>query len=625
MRKEGLTDPSDLFARVFDAMPDGVVVVDGGGLITQVNRQMELLSGYPREELRGKPIEVLVPAPYRGAHETDRSHYTLAPARRAMGTNLDIHMRRKDRTEFPADISLSPVETDTGVMVVAAVRDISERRAAESALRAEQERFRQVVETVRDYAIFMLDPGGRVTTWNRGAAAINGYTGEEIVGQSFAVFYPPEDIAAGKPGRQLEQAAEEGRVEGAGWRVRKDGSRFWAYVVITPIFDESSALTGFSKITRDASRERRERERIEGLLAISDAILSGQELGTILVLIAARARSLVEGATGTVAIPAPDGDEYVIEVAEGHAADRLRGRRLPLGGSLTAQVLRSHSAVLVEDLSTDLRSYTAVAEPVGHGPGILLPLFVSGHDFGTLCIINARGGRRFTEEDLEQLQVFAAQASVALEHARLQQELQRLALVEDRERIGRELHDGAVQALFAVGMSLQAAEALTPDPNLRHRLDESVKQIDQVIQDLRNYIFGLRPGILADRELEQALRKLAADFEEEAGVTTVVDVDLRLSAELSNHAGDLVQVASEALSNVARHAGAMTCRLTLHREDGSAVLEVEDDGRGFDPRAPSLGQGLRNFRERAAALGGEVSISSQAGEGTTVQVRIPTR
>jgi PAS domain S-box-containing protein len=131
-------------------------------------------------------------------------------------------------------------------------------------LQASEERFRLLVDSVRDYAIFMLDPRGYVSSWNRGAQRIKGYTADEIVGRHFSVFYPPEDIVAGKTKMELEVAASEGRFEDEGWRIRKDGSRFWATVVITALRDEDGTLVGFGKVTRDLTeRVRAEQERVQ--------------------------------------------------------------------------------------------------------------------------------------------------------------------------------------------------------------------------------------------------------------------------------------------------------------------------------------------------------------------------
>jgi signal transduction histidine kinase len=150
-----------------------------------------------------------------------------------------------------------------------------------------------------------------------------------------------------------------------------------------------------------------------------------------------------------------------------------------------------------------------------------------------------------------------------------------------------------------------------------------VGEIDRVIRDLRNYIFGLRPGILADRQLGEALRHLATEFEQRSGVVTAVGIDEGVVAELSSSAADVVQVARETLSNVGRHADAQTCRLSLYREGDRAVLEVDDDGVGFDPESAPRGDGLSNIERRATDLGAATEISSVLGEGTLFRFLIP--
>jgi signal transduction histidine kinase len=151
----------------------------------------------------------------------------------------------------------------------------------------------------------------------------------------------------------------------------------------------------------------------------------------------------------------------------------------------------------------------------------------------------------------------------------------------------------------------------------------TVGQIDEVIRDLRNYIFGLRPGLAADRHLGRALRELGEQLEQQHGVACAVDVDQAVAARLAGQAADIVQMAREALSNVGRHAHAATCRLAVRGEPGFAVLEIEDDGRGFVPGDGNEGWGLGNLRERAAGMGGSLDMASVPGEGTTVRLRIP--
>jgi PAS domain S-box-containing protein len=175
---------------------------------------------------------------------------------------------RKDGTLFWANVVITTIRNESGVLVGFAklTRDLTERRQAEEQLRQSEARLRLLIGSIRDYAIFMLDPDGRVATWNRGAEDINGYRPDEIIGRHFSIFYPPAEVASGKCERELAIAATAGRFEEEDWRLRKDGSRFWAGVVISAIRDEQQTLLGYAKITRDLT-ERRQLEEERLLLA----------------------------------------------------------------------------------------------------------------------------------------------------------------------------------------------------------------------------------------------------------------------------------------------------------------------------------------------------------------------
>ena len=202
--------------------------------------------------------------------------------------------------------------------------------------------------------------------------------------------------------------------------------------------------------------------------------------------------------------------------------------------------------------------------------------------------------------------------------------LERIAIDHERARISQDLHDGAVQAIFAVGMGLQAVSRATDNDLLRIRLRSEARALDGVIDDLRSYVFGLVPGVLSDRDLPAALTHLGQTFSSSTGVACEVVVDDSVAADLEAGAGPVVQMASEALSNIARHAQASTVKLTLVRAGADAVFEVRDDGRGFDPaEVATRGHGLRNFVARAESLGGQLQLDSAVGKGTVVSVTIP--
>jgi signal transduction histidine kinase len=362
--------------------------------------------------------------------------------------------------------------------------------------------------------------------------------------------------------------------------------------------------------------------RLEAVREIATAILAGTNPDQVLGLVAHHARELVGADLATLAVPAGPG-ELVVGAADGVHAGELAGTMFPIEGSVSGEVIRTGKTVVLADATGDRRVWQPALRAGGIGPALFAPLPVRGSVLGTLLVANAAGGRPFGAGDIQLTETFAQQAAVAVEHARLQHELDRLAVLEDRERIAKELHDGVIQALFAVGLGLQGSAALARDPDLQRRIGGAVEELDRVIGDLRNYIFGLRPGILADRQLDQALRRLGEELEQKTGVVTVVEVDPTAAAALAETAAEVVQLAREALSNVSRHAQATTCRVSLYRDGAAVVLEVDDDGRGFDPaRTPPSGQGLRNLGARAEALGGDVEIDSRSGEGTRVRVQL---
>lgn len=250
------------FYGLLESAPDAMLLIDDAGRIALVNSQAERLFGYARADLLGRPVEMLVPERSRGRHPALREGYAAEPRFRAMGEGRELSGLRRDGTEFPVEISLSPLAAGADRHVICAVRDVTPRRLAEEAVRATQERFRLLVEGVRDYAIYMLDTGGHVLSWNVGAERILGYAADEIVGRHFAVFYPPDVVARGWPAEELRRATADGRVEDEGERVRKDGTRLWANVVITALRDESGRLRGFGKVIRDLTERKRHEQAL---------------------------------------------------------------------------------------------------------------------------------------------------------------------------------------------------------------------------------------------------------------------------------------------------------------------------------------------------------------------------
>jgi signal transduction histidine kinase len=367
------------------------------------------------------------------------------------------------------------------------------------------------------------------------------------------------------------------------------------------------------------------------LIEAGMVLASELSLGAVLQRIVELAVDLTGARYGALGVLSPDGRSIQDFLTVGITPkERAALGDPPTGHGLLGALTREARPLRIPDIGADPRS---VGFPPKHPPMTSLlgaRIIGRGTVFGNIYLTDKQGAEMFDEEDERILVVLATQAAIAVENARLYdeterngRELQRLQVIEERERIGKELHDGVIQSLFAVGMSLQGLASSTVDAEVAGRLEAAVEDVDGAIRDLRNYIFGLRPGILADRQLDQALKEMATEFGARTGVVTVVDVDGEVASLLASRAGDVVQLAREALSNVSRHAEATTCRISLRRGDGGVVLEIDDDGRGFDMETTSWGMGLRNLRERAESLGGVLEVDSTSGEGTTVRATLP--
>jgi PAS domain S-box-containing protein len=353
-------ESGDLYRLLVDRVQDyAIFALDTRGYILTWNAGAERLKGYTAKEAVGRHFSIFY-LPEDLA--TDKPGRELEEATETGRAEDEGWRLRKDGTVFWASIIITALRDDDGTLLGFAkvTRDLTERRKAEEQLRESEERFRLIVESVRDYAIFMLDPTGYIATWNVGAQRIKGYSASEIIGKHFSVFYPPEDVAAGKTEMELEVATRTGEYAEEGWRVRKDGSRFWARVVITAMRTPNGRLAGFAKVTRDLSDRQaievltRRSEEAETANRMKSEFLAAMshELRTPLNAIGGYTQLLQMGLSGPVT-PAQQDHLGRIQHSQEHLLgiinDILNFSRIEAG-----QVVYDIGPVMVRDMMTDV-------------------------------------------------------------------------------------------------------------------------------------------------------------------------------------------------------------------------------------------------------------------------------
>ena len=370
------------------------------------------------------------------------------------------------------------------------------------------------------------------------------------------------------------------------------------------------------------------RRREQWLAASSDltrSLLSGTDPDQVLYKVASTVRALSGADLVTLAVPFEGGDELVIEAADGEGAEQVHGLVLP-ATTLAAEVYRSNERITSSALSDEPQAGGGSAGKIGLGPGFLLPLGGGEHVLGVLQAANLTGGTEFSEATMAMISSFADQAALALEIAEHRREADHLLVLSDRDRIARDLHDLAIQRLFASGLTLNSVLGRISDrPQVAERVQRVVDDLDDTIKTVRGTIYALRERDRADSR--GGLRgRLLAETDQAAAVlgftpalrmTGLLDTDVP-----SDHAEHLLAVLRETLSNAARHAHATTVEVTAETDGSRLHLRVADNGTGVDP-AVTRRSGLDNLRQRATDLGGSFTLKPNDPTGTIVEWTVP--
>ncbi|WP_330461744.1 GAF domain-containing sensor histidine kinase [Streptomyces sp. NBC_00820] len=357
---------------------------------------------------------------------------------------------------------------------------------------------------------------------------------------------------------------------------------------------------------------------------ITHCLMSDSARAEALDLIAERAREITGSALAAVAMPVEDTKSLTVEIAVGVDAEAHRGLVLPLHESLMGLAYTAAAPVASDDVTRDARISQEPPRFSGLGPAVAVPIGTAeGGTRGVVLLAREAGRTVFSQKETEMLRSFAAQAAIAMELTERRQDSEQIAVLQERDRIARDLHDLAIQRLFATGMTLQSAGRFIEHPEASERVRRAVDDLDETIKIIRSTIFGLRAREGANGSgLRARVVGVVGDAVPVLGFTPSLRMEGLVDTDVPRDIGDhVVAVLSEALTNIARHARAGRAQVVLTTDGREAVLVVSDNGVGIP--ADGRRSGLRNMAERAEQLGGRLALSSPDGDGAKLEWRVP--
>jgi signal transduction histidine kinase len=359
---------------------------------------------------------------------------------------------------------------------------------------------------------------------------------------------------------------------------------------------------------------------ISGLLGIDE----------VLQLIVDRVRDLVDASYAALGIVGPDGriERFITAGIDRHVRAAIGD--LPTGRGLLGLIIREGRSYRIRSIADhpDSSGFPSNHPPMRSFLGV--PVTAHGVSVGNLYLTDKRGAPEFSAADQSLVETFALHAGIAIDNARLHAQAGRLAVADERDRIGRDLHDGIIQSLYAVSLSLEDVPELMADmpAEAERRVDQAIDSLHLAIRDIRNFIYGLRPEAVDGTEVVAGIAALAHEIGDGGLVDVVATLDASADPGLRPEQGvELLSLVREALSNAARHSKAHRIDVRLGRSPDGPILEIADDGIGFDPdQAATAGHhGLTNMRVRANAIGARLEILSSPGAGTRIRLGLPTR
>lgn len=379
---------------------------------------------------------------------------------------------------------------------------------------------------------------------------------------------------------------------------------------------------------QDREAELRQRnEELELVNTLASASSTNFDVDRVLGSILDRLLSLIEAHAGEIFLREEGGNAFALAVHRG-LADTVDTTRYRSGEGFIGWVVESGQPCWTDHLGTDPRLARPALAQAGFRTMACIPLAAPGGILGVMTLAFL-GSRPVLEREIRLLTAIGGGVGMVLENARLLRQARRLAVLEERERIGMDLHDGIIQAIYAVGLTLDSARLLSKPRDRRGSdaaLDRAIAGLNAIIRDIRTYILDLQPSRIPMNDLGEALRRLLGEFK----ANSLMEADLLLEPEVAEGLpapmrAAAFHIAQEAVANIAKHSGARRAWVSVRRVDSEVMLQIIDNGRGFDSPGGSgvLGHGLSNMSARAHSAGGELEVASNPGEGTTITVRFP--